>query len=114
MILLATTDAIPNRRVVKTIGLVTGTVTRSTDLRSRARAMIKSWLGGEIEEYTKTVAEVREQALDRLRDQAREHGANAVLAVRLTSIELSRRAAELVAYGTAVVLAGEDDAAPRD
>lgn len=103
--ILATTESIAGMRVTKTLGLVYGTVTRATSMSNRVSASIKGMLGGEMEEYTATLAQTREQALDRLRDHARDLGANAVIAVRFATSDVADNAAEIVAYGTAVVIA---------
>ncbi|MBD3869684.1 MAG: YbjQ family protein, partial [Acidobacteria bacterium] len=67
-------------------------------------AGLKNMIGGEITEYTKMIAESREEALDRMIAQAEENGANAVVGVRFATSEMMEHAAELLAYGTAVVL----------
>lgn len=105
--LLATTESVAGMRVVTTIGLVYGTVTRATSMSSRVSASLKGMLGGELEEYTATLAQSREQALDRMRVHARELGANAVLGVRFATADVADGAAEIVAYGTAVVVAAD-------
>ena len=73
-------------------------------------ANIKSIFGGEISEYTKMIAESREQALDRMRAEAISRGANAVLGVRMTTAMIMQGSAEIMCYGTAVVLEKEDAA----
>ncbi len=100
--LIATTDGVHGARLKKTLGLVQGTVTRALPLRKRFTAALSGMLGGEVLEYTKIIAEAREQALDRMRTHARELGANAVVGVRFATAEVASRAAEIVAYGTAV------------
>lgn len=100
--ILATTDTIYGQRVTETLGLVNGAVTRATGAHSGLIAWIKSFLGGELEEYTKILAEAREQALDRMREQALLLGADAILCVRFSSVEVSTSAAEVIVYGTAV------------
>jgi len=77
---------------------------RARSLPRDIMALLRMLVGGEIPEYTKAMAETREQALDRMVDQARELGADAVVAVRFVSAELIGGAAELTVYGTAVVL----------
>lgn len=102
--LLVTTDSIVGMRVTQTFGLVYGTVTRATSMSSRVSASLKGMLGGEIEEYTATLAQSREQALDRMKTHARELGANAVVGVRFATADVAESAAEIVAYGTAVAV----------
>ena len=105
--IVASSEHIQGKRVVKTLGLAHGAVTRSSGFRRGFIAFIKNLLGGELEEFTKILAEAREQALDRMNDHARSLGANAVISVRFTSAEIAAYAAEIMVYGTAVVV--EDD-----
>ena len=70
-------------------------------------AAFRNIVGGEVSEYTKMMAEAREQSLDRMVEQARELGANAVVDVRFMTSMLMQGAAELLAYGTAVVVVDE-------
>lgn len=102
--ILATTDTLPGRVIVETIGMVRGNTVRSRHLGRDISASFKRLVGGEIEEYTKLLAEAREQALDRMLAEARARGADAVVGMRFTSSEISDGAAEFVAYGTAVKL----------
>ncbi len=102
--LAATVDAIPGREVLQVLGLVRGSTVRAADLAADVRAWMKNMVGGEVPEYTKLLAESREQALDRMLAQAKAMGANAVLGVRLQSDEIAQGCAEILAYGTAVVL----------
>lgn len=93
--------------MVRTLGLASGAVTRSSGLIPGLVATIKNLLGGELEEFTKTLAEAREQALDRMIEHARSLGANAVISVRFASAEIASYAAEILVYGTAVVIEEE-------
>ena len=102
--IVVTTNEIPGRQIVETIGLVRGTTVRGRNVFRDILANFRILVGGEIPEYTKLIAEAREQALDRLLDEARARGANAIVAFRFTSSEVARSAAEVVAYGTAVRL----------
>ena len=99
-----TTYDIAGKRVVRTIGLVKGNTIRARHLGHDFLAGIKNMVGGEISDYTKMIAECREEALDRMIDQARANGANAVVGVRFATSEMMEHAAELLAYGTAVVV----------
>ena len=103
-LLLTTIDAVPNRRVVRVIGLVRGTSVRARDLSQDVMSGLRNLVGGEISECTKIIAEAREEALDRLAAQAAANGANAVVGLRFATAEVMTGAAELLAYGTAVVL----------
>jgi uncharacterized protein YbjQ (UPF0145 family) len=103
-ITLSTTDQIAGKRIVRTIGLVRGNTIRARHIGRDFMASLKNVVGGEITEYTKMIAECREEALDRMIAQAQANGANAVVGVRFASAEMMDRAAELLAYGTAVVI----------
>ena len=109
-----TTMDVAGHRVTRTIGLVRGSAVRSLALSQDITAAFKNMVGGEVLEYTKLLAEVREQALDRMEEEARARGAHAVVGVRFASSEVSSNAAEILAYGTAVELtstgADEQDA----
>lgn len=102
--ILCTTDDVPGRSIRECRGLVYGVTVRAGHAAFDVNAMLKNLVGGEIEEYTKLLAEVREQAIDRLIRHARSKGADAVVGVRFTTAEVADNAAEFMAYGTAVVL----------
>jgi uncharacterized protein YbjQ (UPF0145 family) len=102
--LVTTIEQVPGKRVLRVLGLVRGTSVRARDLRQDLVAGIRNMVGGEVTEYTKLIAEAREEALDRMCAQAEANGANAVIGVRFASSEVMEGAAELLAYGTAVVL----------
>jgi len=103
-----TTDAVPGYRVVETIGLVRGNTIRARHIGNDIMAALKTLVGGEISEYTKMLAESREQSIDRMRAEALQRGANAIVAVRFTTSTVMQGAAEILAYGTAVVLEKEE------
>ena len=84
------------------MGLVRGNTIRARHVGNDIMAGLRSIVGGEITEYTKMMAESREQALDRMVDEAKGLGANAILAMRLTTSPVMQGSAELLAYGTAV------------
>jgi uncharacterized protein YbjQ (UPF0145 family) len=102
--ILTTTDDVPGRRVIDTIGLVRGSAVRGAHLGRDVMAKLKNLVGGEVGEYTKLLAEAREQALDRMMAEARARGADAIVALRFTSSEVDTGAAEVLVYGTAVRL----------
>ena len=106
--ILSTTETIAGKRVTKTLGLVRGNSVRARNIGRDIMALMRNVVGGEVPEYTKLIAEAREQALDRLVEQAEELGADAVVCVRFQTTEMMETAAELLAYGTAVLL--EDSA----
>ena len=101
---LYTTDQPGDHRVKDTLGLVYGSSVRAMPAMDDLIARMKNAVGGEIEEYTKLMAEAREQSLDRLVAHAAAMGATAVVGLRFVSSEIATGAAELLAYGTAVVL----------
>jgi uncharacterized protein YbjQ (UPF0145 family) len=100
--IVSTTDSLPGRRIVRILGLVRGNTIRARHLGRDIQAVIRNIAGGEIREYTKMLAESREQALDRMTDEAEALGANAVLGVRFTTSMVMSGAAEIMCYGTAV------------
>lgn len=105
--IVVTNDAIVGKRIVRTLGLARGNTIRARHLGKDIVAVFRNVVGGEISEYTKMMAEAREQALDRMVEEAKELGANAVINTRFMTSMLMQGAAELLAYGTAVVI--EDD-----
>jgi len=105
--ILATSDTIPGKRIVKTIGLVKGNTIRATHVGHDLVAVIRNMVGGEITDYTKVFAEAREQSIDRMVEDAAKLGANAVVTVRFVTTSMMRGAAELLCYGTAVVIENE-------
>lgn len=103
-ILLTTSDEVPGKRVAQTIGMVRGNTIRARHVGTDILAALRNIVGGEIREYTKLMAESREQAIDRMVEQAVDMGANAIVGVRFTTSVVMGGAAELLAYGTAVVV----------
>ena len=97
-------DEIPGKRVIKTLGLVRGNTIRARHIGRDIMAKLRGIIGGEIVDYTKMIAEAREQALDRMMAEAEKLGANAIVAVRFGTAEMMQSAAEILAYGTAVVI----------
>jgi uncharacterized protein YbjQ (UPF0145 family) len=100
-------NKIAGMRIVRTLGLVRGNTIRARHLGKDVMAVLRNMVGGEVSEYTKMMAEAREQALDRMVDEAVELGANAVIGTRFATSMLMQGAAELLAYGTAVVVEEE-------
>ncbi len=103
-IIVVTTETIQGREIVQVLGLVRGNTIRARHLGRDIGAFFKNMVGGEITEYTKMLAESREQALDRMREEAHSLGANAILTTRFATNSMMENAAELLAYGTAVVV----------
>ncbi len=102
--IVVNTESIDGKRVVRTLGLVRGNTIRARHLGRDITALLRNIVGGEISEYTKLFAESREQAIDRMVEEAESLGANAVVNVRFTTSMVMTAAAELMAYGTAVVV----------
>jgi uncharacterized protein YbjQ (UPF0145 family) len=100
--IIYTTETIPGKRIVQSLGIVRGNTIRARHIGRDIMAGLKNIVGGEIFEYTKLMAEAREQALDRMKEEAQKIGANAVVCVRFSTSVIMGGAAELLAYGTAV------------
>ena len=105
--IVVTTPFLTGYRIVESKGMVFGLVVRSRGLGGNVMASLRSLGGGEIHEYTTLLEDTRRQALDRLVQNATVVGANAVLSMRFDSSELSGTMSEIVAYGSAVVVAPE-------
>ena len=102
--IIATSDTIAGKTIKETLGVVRGNTIRARHIGKDIKAALRHIIGGEITEYTKLLGESREQALDRMAQNAVQMGANAIVAVRFTTSSLMGGAAELLAYGTAVVI----------
>lgn len=102
--LVTTTDEAPGYRVVRVLGLVRGNTVRTRNIGADILAGLRNLVGGEVNEYTKMLAQSREQSIDRMRAEALALGANGILGVRFTTSTVMQGAAEILAYGTAVVL----------
>ncbi len=100
--IIATTEQIEGRRTVKTLGLVRGSTIRARHMGRDIMASLRNIVGGEITDYTAMLAQAREQALQRMVEQAEKMGANAIVGVRFVTSMVMSGAAEIVAYGTAV------------
>ena len=102
--IVVTTDEIPGKKIVRVLGLARGSTVRARHLGRDILALLRGIVGGEVHEYTKLLAESREHALDRMVQEARSLGANAVVGTRFITSYVSSNMAELLAYGTAVVI----------
>jgi uncharacterized protein YbjQ (UPF0145 family) len=105
--IIVTTHKIPGKNIVKTLGLARGNTIRARHIGRDIMASLKNIVGGEIHEYTKLMAESREQSIDRMIDEAKSLGANAIVGVNFTTSILAAGAAELLVFGTAVVIEDE-------
>jgi len=102
--LLSNLEIVPGKRVTKHLGLVQGSTVRAKHVGKDLFASLKNIVGGELKAYTELLQESRDEALERMVKQAQAVGANAVLNVRFATSSITQGAAELFAYGTAVVL----------
>lgn len=97
-------EAIPGRSIVRHLGLVQGSTVRSKHAGRDLMAGLKNFVGGELRGYTELLEESRREATERMLQQARATGANAVVNVRFSTSNITSGAAEVMAYGTAVVV----------
>jgi uncharacterized protein YbjQ (UPF0145 family) len=102
--IITTAEKIEGKNITRTIGLVKGSTIRARHLGRDIMAGLRGVVGGEITEYTKMMAESREQALQRMVEDAESQGANAVVSLRFTTSMVMQNASEILAYGTGVVV----------
>ena len=102
--IVATTFSVPGYTISGTFGLVRGNTIRARHVGKDILAMLRNLAGGEVHEYTKMLAEAREQAIDRMLEEAESLGANAVVGVRFQTSMVMTGAAEMLCYGTAVTV----------
>jgi uncharacterized protein YbjQ (UPF0145 family) len=102
MMMIVTTDSIPGKEIKELVGFVKGSTVQSKHIGKDLLAGLKTIVGGEIKEYTEMLNEARQKAIDRMTDEARELGANAIVGMRLQSSSVMQGASEIIAYGTAV------------
>jgi uncharacterized protein YbjQ (UPF0145 family) len=105
--MIVTTPTVAGKRIVLTHGLVRGNTIRARHLGSDIGAVLKNLVGGEIKAYAKLLEESREEALDRMMEDAEKLGANAIVSVRIATSVVMGGAAEMLAYGTAVSVEDE-------
>lgn len=105
--IVTTLEHVPGYRVKKVLGVVSGSVVRARSIGRDITAALRNLAGGEIKEYTELMAESRDLAIQRMVEKARALGANAVLGMRFSTSAIMSGAAEVMAYGTAVVLERE-------
>ena len=111
-VIVVNIESVPGHRIVELRGLVQGNTIRAKHLGRDIGAGLKNLVGGELRAYTELMTEARREALERMLEQARQLDANAVVNVRFTTTNVASGAAELYAYGTAVVVVADSDAAP--
>ncbi len=106
--IVVTSDGVAGRRIARTMGLVRGNTVRACALSEDFLAFVKNLVGGELSEYTQVIAQAREQAFDRMVQEAKALGANGVVGLRFSTFFITHGAAEIMAYGTAVLLEDGD------
>ena len=107
--MITTAENIHGKKILKSIGLVRGNTIRARNIGRDIMAALRTLVGGEITEYTKLMAEAREQALDRMESEAINLGANAIVGVRFSTSVVLGGSAELRAYGTGVIVEDLED-----
>lgn len=100
--ILTNIESIPGKKIVEHFGLVSGSTIRAKHMGKDIMAGLKNIVGGELKGYTQLLQESREQAVERMKEQATQLGANAIINVRFSTSSVAAGAAELYAYGTAV------------
>jgi len=107
--ILVTTSSIEGKAIQETLGLVRGNTIRARHIGRDIMAGLRTIVGGEIKEYTTMLGQARDQAIERMMNQAEKLGANAIVGVRFTTSQTMSGAAEILAYGTAVRIQGNVD-----
>ena len=102
--IITTTNKVEGKQPARTIGLVKGSTIRARHLGKDIMAGLRGMVGGEITEYTKMMAEAREEAIQRMVEDAQKQGADAIIGARFTTSMIMQNAAEVLAYGTGIVL----------
>ena len=102
--IITTSDQVQGKKITKTIGLVRGSTIRARHVGRDIMAGLRGLVGGEIVDYTKMMAEAREQAIQRMVEDAEKKGANAVVGMKFTTSMIMSNASEILAYGTGVVV----------
>lgn len=102
--LLTTLEVVPGKNIIKHLGLVQGSTVRAKHVGRDIMAGFKNVFGGELKGYTELLSESREEAINRMTEQAQSIGANAILNIRFSTSSITQGASELFAYGTAVLL----------
>ena len=103
--IVVTTEQIKDKRIIETLGLVKGSTIRARHVGRDIMAGLRNIVGGEVKDYTVMLAQAREEALQRMIEQAEKMGANAIVGARFVTSMVMSGAAEMVAYGTAVKIA---------
>ena len=106
-LLCATTERIPGHKVTAYLGLVEGSTVRTKNMAHDVFASVRQVLGGELTSYTDLLKEARQEAMERMNEEAVQRGANAVIGIRITSSSVTAGASEILSYGTAVLVEKE-------
>ena len=101
---IVTTESLPGFKIVKVCGIATGSTVRTRDFTKDMASAFKTIIGGELTHYTSLMQESRQEALDRMRENASKMSANAIVCSRLVTSNIAPTASEVMAYGTAVVV----------
>jgi uncharacterized protein YbjQ (UPF0145 family) len=101
---MLTTSGIEGKNIKKVLGLVRGNTVRARNIGRDLLAALRTIVGGEIKDYTKLMAQSREQSIDRMIEEAESMGANAIVNVRFSTSYIMQNAAEILVYGTAVII----------
>ena len=107
--LLTNIEYIPGKKITKHLGLVSGSTIRAKNVGADILASLKNLIGGELKGYTDLLNQSREESVERMKQQAKALGANAVINVRFSTSSVAQGAAELYAYGTAVVVESDTE-----
>ncbi|NLT50279.1 MAG: YbjQ family protein [Ignavibacteria bacterium] len=102
--IIVNTPFVDGKKTIKSFGVVRGNTVRARHIGKDIIAAFKNMVGGEIEEYTKLLAESRDQSIDRMCLQAKQLGANAIVNCRFSTSSIMQSAAEILVYGTAVLV----------
>jgi uncharacterized protein YbjQ (UPF0145 family) len=101
---IVTTETLPGYRIVRVCGVATGSTVRTRDFTKDMASAFKTIIGGELTHYTTLLQESRQEALDRMRENASKMSANAVVCARIVTSNIAPTASEVMAYGTAVIV----------
>ncbi len=102
--IITTSGQVEGTKITKTVGLVKGSTIRAKHVGRDIMATFRQFVGGEISEYTKMMAEAREESIRRMEEDAEKKGANAIISMRFATSMVMSNAAEVLAYGTGIVL----------
>tara|TARA_Y100000588_G_scaffold347473_1_gene396299 strand:+ start:1068 stop:1382 length:315 start_codon:yes stop_codon:yes gene_type:complete len=103
-LIFSTTDTIEGRKIVEVVGVISASTVRARNIGRDITAGFRNIVGGEVSEYTSLMAQSREEALQRLQSVAESRGANAVVGMRFMTSMIAQGSAEILAYGTGVVI----------